>query len=144
VLSVQEVVKRWLYVRLVGWLRDGLGASVHYRQRYREYLNGPRWLVLRSLRVWWDGWECVDCGSRVGLQVHHVSYAHKGKGLGLGEWLDLRTVCDACHRKRHGIGWKRAIPKVWRPPGSLFTKSRNSDPARGRRCLCWDHTRFVE
>lgn len=102
--SVQELLRRWIYVNAVGWLRSALGLRLHYKARYREYLIGPRWLVLRTVRLWWDGWACVDCGARVSLQVHHTSYRHKGRGWGVGEWLDLRTVCDDCHRRRHGIG----------------------------------------
>ncbi len=101
---VQEVVKRWLYVGLVGWLRGMLGLRVHYRPQYQEYLLGPRWYVLRHLRLWWDG----GCRSHSEtpctgpLQVHHTTYDYKDKGWGVREWLSLRTLCDRHHDEVHG------------------------------------------
>ena len=102
---IEQVVKRWIFARGVEFLRDFMGIPLpYYRQQYREYLQGPRWLILRTLRLHFDGHRCVDCGSDGRLQVHHQSYRNKGDGWGIGEFFDLRTVCASCHRRRHEIG----------------------------------------
>ena len=95
-------LKRFFYTQLVGLAQSVTGVKPHYKVQYSLYLYGPRWFVLRNLRLWWDGWSCVDCGRRWPLDVHHTTYADKGKGWGVGEFLDLRTVCDGCHDRRHG------------------------------------------
>lgn len=101
---IEQIIKRWLYVNGMRWMRDSFDVRIHYKQQYRqEYLQGPRWYILRTIRLWWDGWQCVDCGVRYPLEVHHTSYKHKGEGWGITELLDLRTVCRDCHRDRHGL-----------------------------------------
>lgn len=99
---MSELVGKAVYVFLVRLAQHWTGQAPHYKAQYGLYLQGPRWLILRELRKWWDGWECVRCGDRRGLQVHHLSYTHKGKGLGVREFLDLRTLCDKCHAWAHG------------------------------------------
>jgi len=98
-----QIIKRFTYVKLMELAEAATGVKPHYKVKYQHYLLGPRWYILRHLRKWWDGWACVDCGSRWPLQVHHTSYDHKGVGWGVGEFIDLRTVCDGCHHRRHGI-----------------------------------------
>lgn len=98
------IAKHLIYVTIIRWLQGVLGIRLHYRQRYQEYLIGPRWLVIRGLRVWWDGWSCVICGARYPLQVHHTTYANRGKGWGIGEFLDCVTLCDECHDRIHREG----------------------------------------
>lgn len=98
---IEQFLRRWAYRYLLGWVQRLTGIQPHYRVQYQSYLYGPRWFVIRNLRVWWDGWNCVDCGARHGLQVHHNSYRNKGKGTGIGEFFDCVTVCDGCHEKRH-------------------------------------------
>ena len=101
---IAEIVRRYLYLRIVQAARSLLGLRVHYRQRYGEYLTGPRWFVIRNLRCWWDGWSCTQCGKRYPLEVHHLTYQNKGKGGLPGmlwEFIDCRTLCDKCHEERH-------------------------------------------
>lgn len=103
-LSVQEIIKRWFYVRCMNWLRGVLGLRIHYRTQYQEYLLGPRWYVIRNLRVLWDGGQCVKCGRRKPLEVHHLDYDDRGEGWGIAEFFRLRTVCNDCHDWVHGRG----------------------------------------
>lgn len=99
---IGELIRRWLYSMMVSTAQDITGFKPHYKSQYGQYLQGPRWFIIRNLRLWWDGWSCVDCGARYPLQVHHTSYRNKGKGAGFGEWWDCVTVCDDCHGRRHG------------------------------------------
>ena len=75
---------------------------------YREYLRSIRWRIVRWLRKVIDLGACQDCLrrgriTRRRLQVHHESYANRGGSLE-GELLDVVTLCDKCHAKRHGRG----------------------------------------
>lgn len=106
--TLTELIKRFLYVRLVQGVRSATGVRVHYRAAYQDYLQSPRWYILRQLRLMLDGHRCTQrinlrrCNARTHLQIHHTSYLHKGapgiSGL-LGELMDLRTLCDAHHSK---------------------------------------------
>lgn len=44
------------------------------------------------------GEMCGRCGSDVGLQVHHKTYARRGYEL----MADLEVLCTWCHQKEHG------------------------------------------
>jgi len=70
------------------------------QQKYAEYLRSPRWRLLRTVRRVIDGQRCRTCYSRDHLQVHHASYAHRGRGF-FGELRDTITLCDECHRRLH-------------------------------------------
>jgi hypothetical protein len=103
-------------MRLVQAARSMLGVDVHYRSRYQEYLQGPRWFLLRHLRLAIDGHRCTyteyynqrqrRCTAITDLQVHHPTYKNMGlrknaSGIA-GMWselMDLRTLCDAHHTK---------------------------------------------
>lgn len=73
--------------------------------RYRLTLRSPQWAsVARQVRVR-DGHRCRLCGSRVELEVHHLSYRdERGRSI-VGreaEHLDkLITLCSRCHEKQH-------------------------------------------
>jgi len=99
---VSEFIRRFAYVKLIQLAQRATGFHPHYKAAYGLYLQGARWYVLRNLRLWWDGWTCVRCGRQHPLEVHHLSYDDKGKGLGVREFLALRTLCDDCHAWVHG------------------------------------------
>ena len=56
--------------------------------------RGAAWIVLRDLALEADGYQCVKCGSRVRLEVDHVTPLQKG-----GETVleNLQTLCRDCH-----------------------------------------------
>lgn len=104
-----ELIRRFLYVRFVQGVRALLGIDVHYRVQYsHDYGMSARWYLLRTLRLMIDGHRCTyrinrrRCEAHTRLQVHHLSYAHKGApgidGM-LAELSDLRTLCDFHHTK---------------------------------------------
>ena len=45
-----------------------------------------------------DGWRCQSCGSRAGLEVHHITPRSR---LGHDAEENLITLCYQCHRQIH-------------------------------------------
>ncbi len=45
-----------------------------------------------------DGWRCQSCGSRAGLEVHHI---RPRSNLGHDAEENLITLCWECHRQIH-------------------------------------------
>jgi hypothetical protein len=119
---INEILRRYFYSKLIELAQQVTGFRPHYKAQYGLYLQGPRWFILRNLRLWWDGYRCTSrrttpCAGP--LQAHHVSYDHKGQDLSLSaiwkvgiiryiqgmvrEFLDLRILCDKHHDEEHGI-----------------------------------------
>lgn len=94
--------------------KDVLSAEWVKRLRkaeYRTYLLSERWHKIRNYVYKRDGC-CRDCGSTKNLQAHHTSYRHvllhprnyeEVNGRFYDEANDVVTLCEKCHRKRHGI-----------------------------------------
>jgi hypothetical protein len=75
---------------------DKLARASGFRD-YGEYLDSPHWKTLRREALVRDKWRCVECKTKVELQVHHVRY---------GPLLDvpvdwLQTLCADCHTFEH-------------------------------------------
>jgi len=66
------------------------------RPRLRLELNSFQ--LLRNSVLGRDGWRCQSCGSRLGLEVHHITPRSK---LGDDVEENLITLCWECHRKIH-------------------------------------------
>ena len=47
-----------------------------------------------------DGWRCQNCGSRMGLEVHHITPRSR---LGHDAEENLITLCWECHRQIHSL-----------------------------------------
>lgn len=101
---INQLLRRYFYSKLIELAQQLTGVRPHYKAQYGLYLQGPRWFILRNLRLWWDGWQCTRCGRRHPLQVHHTTYDHKDKGIGWAEFWSLRTLCEKHHKEEHGIG----------------------------------------
>lgn len=101
-IKFDEIIRRLVYVNGVRYLQWLTGVKPHFRAQYALYLQGPRWYVIRNLRLLWDGGRCVRCGKRRRLEVHHLDYDDKGEGWGVAEFFRLRTVCNECHDWVHG------------------------------------------
>lgn len=65
---------------------------------YSQYLQSDRWKVVAEKRKAIDNYRCRECGDSEFLSVHHVTYENRG----LESLEDLVTLCDECHRARHG------------------------------------------
>lgn len=66
---------------------------------YVKSLNTDQWRETRRMVLIRDKFMCRDCGSKLYLEVHHLTYIYKGdehNHLGC-----LITLCSDCHKKRH-------------------------------------------
>lgn len=73
---------------------------------YLNYLESPQWRYLRERVKARDGYVCQDCGTNRSLHVHHLTYER----IFREPLSDLITVCDDCHRTRHGLSTWRPAP----------------------------------
>lgn len=74
------------------------------KSSYLRKLCSPEWQsVARRVRMR-DGHRCKLCGSKVNLEVHHLTYYVNGRSI-VGheaEHLDkLITLCGNCHAAQH-------------------------------------------
>lgn len=69
------------------------------KANYIRSLNTEYWREVKRRVHLRDHFACVDCGTKLRLEVHHTTYVHRGKELEHLE--DLVTVCEKCHKKRH-------------------------------------------
>lgn len=67
------------------------------RKKYQLYLRSAKWKSKRKARIFQDSGQCVFCGSRHKLEVHHKTYQRFGNE----QLNDLVTLCEACHKKTH-------------------------------------------
>jgi hypothetical protein len=75
------------------------------RMRYADYLNTPEWGATRRQVLEDRDNRCESCGFPDNLQVHHLTYVHRGDERA----SELRVLCDACHEDEH-------LAQAGRPP----------------------------
>lgn len=86
------------------------------RERDKAAERSPKWPAARRRHLKKHP-ECAACGSRVGLQVHHVVPFHKAPELELDPG-NLITLCESvggleCHELLgHGDNWQCHVPDV--------------------------------
>ena len=74
---------------------------------YKLYLKSEWWFNLRERKINSVGGKCEVCQSKTKLQVHHLKYWIDNESVFYKENLvDLKCLCDSCHRKEHGITTK--------------------------------------
>ena len=67
--------------------------------RHHRRLSGPAWDRARRAVLDRDGWRCVECGSPVDLEAHHLQpIGRGGEPYALG---NLATLCRGCHIGEH-------------------------------------------
>lgn len=72
-------------------------------RRYSQHITrGPRWKALRLKALQRDGWQCVRCGARVGLEVDHILPVRDRPDLA---WAldNLQVLCGPCHARKSRI-----------------------------------------
>ena len=71
------------------------------RMPYMQFLNTPYWFAVRNRMLRLREYKCEVCSSTNYLQIHHTSYANRGKEIiYIG---DLQVLCESCHKKIHNI-----------------------------------------
>lgn len=65
---------------------------------YPTYLGSAHWLWFRWHILTEVQAHCSDCGGRIRLQVHHLTYERIGHELD----SDVVVLCADCHSARHG------------------------------------------
>lgn len=78
------------------------GVKPKKKLSYQEQLKDERWLKKRKEVLDTKGYICCNCGSRFGLQVHHLKY-EKGKMAWEYSLDNLVVLCEECHRKIHNL-----------------------------------------
>jgi nitrate/TMAO reductase-like tetraheme cytochrome c subunit len=68
---------------------------------YLEFLETKYWENVRKKVFARDNNQCVICHTSKNLRVHHETY--KNHGFEHTHLEDLTTLCNDCHRIRHGI-----------------------------------------
>lgn len=71
-------------------LRQNPGGN---REQYATYLRSPEWDAKRRGRMALAQYRCEVCNSGEHLQVHHRTYARRGREL----LEDLIVLCEPCH-----------------------------------------------
>jgi hypothetical protein len=106
------------------------------REFYEKFLRGPTWQEIRRKKIESVNGACEDCGSCVGLQVHHKTYRNFG---GNERKSDLVAVCKECHERRDRI--RREVRGTARlsDPSDEFERARVEleSVMWGRSRNCW-------
>ena len=84
-----------------------------YKEQYhRHYLRSERWQDIRKIVLARDRYKCRDCGAQGPLQLHHTSYRYVNiypknyddlNANFTEEVGDVVTLCERCHKNRHGL-----------------------------------------
>jgi 5-methylcytosine-specific restriction endonuclease McrA len=93
---------------------------------YKDYLQTERWRTISRTLKSMAGYRCQRCGAKKQeheLNVHHLTYAHKGEEERHTE--DLIVLCEDCH-------WKEHHPKIYEEPkyieGPIFKQNITVKP----------------
>lgn len=70
------------------------------RDEYRDHLSSQAWADLRKMVFGRSRGVCEVCEKATATQVHHVRYP---KVFSDDHPDNLLALCDACHKKQHGI-----------------------------------------
>jgi hypothetical protein len=73
-----------------GWLPN---------MRYQDFLLTEYWNLIRQAKLEISGSRCETCNTSEPLQIHHLTYKHRGMEHEHHETLIV--LCDGCHKKRH-------------------------------------------
>ena len=70
--------------------------------KYVRFYNSGAWRSLSAKRLQDDGYRCVWCG-RIATEVDHIIEIQIPEGWEKRlDYDNTRSLCNACHNKRHG------------------------------------------
>lgn len=73
-------------------------VKLYDRKPFSKTGYGSDWKTVTKNVKERDGGRCVDCGSTVGVQSHHIIPVSKG---GSNHGFNLICLCERCHCIRH-------------------------------------------
>lgn len=90
-------------------------------KRYDRYsahvIRSARWKTVRLQAKRRDGFKCVACGSRLGLEVDHIEPVRKAPERAY-DLSNLQTLCGSCHARKTrleiGLGHENPQRDAWR------------------------------
>lgn len=80
-------------------LQRKFDATEERKAEYALYLQTGEWKERRQRVLQRERYICQGCLSERATQVHHTTYEHLGAEL----LFQLIALCDACHRRIHGV-----------------------------------------
>ena len=100
------------------------------REEYSEALKSSQWITKRDRIKKRDGYNCVKCGSRSSLHVHHTYYLRDKMPWQVPDDC-LITLCKICHKKEHegksiSSFYRNKPPKVKTKVKKAKTKRNNN------------------
>ena len=70
--------------------------------KYARFYNSIEWRTLSAKRLQDDGYRCAWCGS-IATEVDHIQEIKTPEGWERRlDYTNTRSLCHACHDKRHG------------------------------------------
>lgn len=66
---------------------------------YQQFLNTGYWKILSAHIKAKNNHSCQLCGAKTNLEVHHITYEHRGCESAYQD--DLACLCHNCHAKEH-------------------------------------------
>ncbi len=100
-----------------------------YRRHSRAVTRGPRWKALRMQALERDGWQCVQCGSRMRLECDHIEPVRDRPDLAY-TLSNLQILCARHHAQKTRIEvghaplskprqqWRNLLRDMQREPSS--------------------------
>lgn len=67
--------------------------------QYDQYLDSRHWQRFREIALDHYGFKCAVCGTKDDLEVHHRSYARRGRE----RLADVTVLCGKCHATHHRL-----------------------------------------
>lgn len=75
-------------------------ARKRRKMPYADFLQSEYWHNVRKAVLEREGHKCHLCRSPESLQIHHITYVHRGDELRHLE--TVTALCSGCHKKVHG------------------------------------------
>lgn len=73
-----------------------------YKRHSAKVCRGNRWKFLRLAALERDGWQCVQCGTRKGLECDHIEPVRDRPDLAYA-LSNLQILCGSCHARKTRI-----------------------------------------
>ncbi len=73
-----------------------------YAAHSKKVTRGQRWKALRMQALDRDGWQCVSCGERRGLECDHIEPVKTHPELAY-TLANLQMLCGRCHARKTRI-----------------------------------------